>query len=150
MSHTCIQLYAHIVFSTKHRQPLLTADLRTRLFAYMGGIFRELHAPALLINGWSDHVHSLACLPASLSLAEVMRVVKTNSSRWVHERFPRCRGFAWQTGYGAFSVSQSNLETVRQYIADQEAHHRRRSFREEYLSLLAEHGVKFDEQFLWD
>jgi putative transposase len=150
MSHTCIRLYAHIVFSTKHRQPLLAADLRPRLFAYMGGIFRELGAPALLVNGPADHVHNLICLPAVLSLADIMRVVKSNSSRWVHEQSPRLRGFAWQTGYGAFSVSQSDVDVVREYIANQEAHHRRRGFKEEFLSLLAEYGVEVDETYLWD
>jgi len=150
MSHTYIQLLVHIVFSTKNRQPFLDAELRPRIFAYMGGIFRELEAIAILINGPSDHVHILASLPAKTSLSDIMRVVKTNSSRWVHEQFPNRQQFAWQTGYGAFSVSQSNLEVVRAYIANQEEHHRKRTFQGEYVAFLKEYGIEYDEQYLWE
>lgn len=150
MAHTYVQLITHIVFSTKHRELYLTPELRERLFPYMGGIFRGLDSSALLINGVSDHVHILALLPAKRALSDIMRDVKANSSGWVHEQFPRFKKFAWQTGYGAFSVSKSNLEVVRVYIANQEKHHKRRTFKEEYIGLLQKHGIEYDEKYIWD
>jgi putative transposase len=115
----------------------------------MGGIIRELDGIAHLINGPNDHVHILASLPASRSLGEIMCVVKTNSSRWVHEQFPRRSKFAWQTGYGAFCVDHAGLEVVKQYIANQEEHHRTKKFQEEYISFLEEYGMEYDERFMW-
>ncbi len=150
MAHTYVQLLTHIVFSTKNREPFLTPELRERLFPYMGGIFRGLDSSALLINGVSDHVHILALLPAKRALSDIMRDVKANSSGWVHEQFPRLKKFAWQTGYGAFSVSKSNLEVVREYIANQEKHHKRKTFQEEFIGLLKKHGIEYDERFIWD
>ena len=134
MPHTFTNLLVHFIFSTKDRRPYLDADIRPRVFAYMGGVFRELGAAPLLINGPDDHVHALASMPASVSVAEAMRVVKTNSSRWVHEQWTDRRGFAWQSGYGAFSVSQSNRVEVERYIANQEEHHRHLSFQDEFLA----------------
>lgn len=150
MAHTFAHLLAHIVFSTKDRRPLLDAPLKERLFPYMGGILRELHAHPILINGPADHVHLLADLPARLAPADILRVLKTNSSRWVHETFPDRRDFAWQTGYGIFSVSESSREAVREYIANQEEHHRVKTFQEEFVALLQKHGVKYDEKYLWE
>ncbi|MBX2992412.1 MAG: IS200/IS605 family transposase [Bacteroidetes bacterium] len=150
MAHTYVQLLTHIVFSTKHRQPVMTSDLRERLFPYIGGIFRELEGSALLINGVADHVHVLAFLPAKRALSDIMRDVKANSSGWVHKQFPQQKNFAWQTGYGAFSVSKSNLEVVKNYIANQEEHHRRKTFQEEYVGLLKKHGIEYDERYIWD
>ncbi len=150
MAHTFTHLLTHIVFSTKGRELWLTAEIKPRLFAYLGGIVRELDGKALAINGPADHVHLLASLPAKTALSEIMRVVKANSSGWVHENFPAARAFAWQTGYGAFSVSASNLEAVQQYIADQETHHRRMTFQEEFVALLRKHGIEYEEQYLWE
>ena len=150
MGHTYIKLLTHIVFSTKHRQPFMDSELKPRLFAYMGGIIREIDGTAILINGPSDHVHILASLPAKAALSDVMRILKTNSSKWVHDTFRNRRKSSWQTGYGAFSVSQSDLEVVKRYIADRQERHRRITFQEEYLSLLKEYGIEYDEQHLWD
>ena len=101
-------------------------------------------------DGPADHGHLLLALPASVSVADAMRVVKTNSSRWVHEQWPQRRSFAWQTGYGAFSVSRSNVEEVDRYIANQEEHHRHVSFREEFLAFLKRHGVAYDPRYVWE
>ena len=150
MAHTFTNLLTHIVFSTKDRQPWLNAEIKPRLFAYLGGIFRELDAKALTINGPADHVHILASLPAKTALSEIMRTVKANSSGWVHETFPAAGAFAWQMGYGAFSVSQSNIEVVRAYIENQEAHHRRMTFQEEYVALLKKHDIEYDARYLWE
>lgn len=149
MAHTCSNLLVHVIFSTKDRKPLITSDLRQDVFAYMGGIARELKAKALLINGMPDHVHMLVELPPALSVAEMMRVVKTNSSRWVHETKPQHSRFVWQAGYAAFSVSRSHAPAVSRYIADQEKHHRKRSFQEELVLFLKKHGIEYDERYMW-
>lgn len=149
MPHSYSSLLVHVVFSTKGRVRSIDAGIRPDLFAYMGGIVREIRGVARVINGTEDHVHMLASLPADISVAECLRLVKTNSSRWIHEKFAHHRSFAWQTGYGAFSVSTSNEKQVAKYIQDQERHHRRMTFEEEFIALLRKHGIAFDERFLW-
>lgn len=130
MPQSFTTLVFHIIFATHGRGPILDPEIRERLFPYMGGIVRELGGRPFVINGPADHVHLLAALPATVSVAEALRIVKANSSKWVHETFPKLGGFAWQAGYGAFTVSRSNEESVRRYIEDQEAHHRTMAFRE--------------------
>jgi len=146
MPHSYSTLLTHVVFSTKDRARFLDAQIRPELFAYMGGIVREMGGVARIVNGLDDHVHMLISLAADVAISECLRVVKTNSSRWVHETFGN---FAWQTGYGAFSVSASNEKQVIKYIRDQERHHRRMTFQEEFITLLRKHGVPFEERFLW-
>ena len=148
MPHTYTNVLVHIIFSTKDRQPLINAESRDRLFAYMGGVLRDIGATPLIINGMDDHPHHLVGVPATRSVSEVVRLVKANSSKWVHEEFPDQPAFAWQSGYGAFSVSQSNVDSVRQYIARQEEHHKTMSFQEEYLAFLQRHGIVYEE-YLW-
>jgi len=116
----------------------------------MGGIVRELNGVALLINGTADHVHLLVRLPPTVSIADALRVVKTNASRWVHEKWPSRSAFTWQIGYGAFSVSQSSAEAVLRYIANQEEHHRKVSFQQEMLAYLRRHRIPYDERYLWE
>jgi hypothetical protein len=116
----------------------------------MGGIFRELGAMPLLINGPADHVHVLAVLPAKLALAEIVSKVKSNSSGWVHKTFPLRMTFGWQIGYAAFGVSSSQRQMVRDYITHQEEHHRKISFKEEFLSFLEKHEIEHDEKYLWE
>ncbi|HEX4001399.1 MAG TPA: IS200/IS605 family transposase [Candidatus Acidoferrales bacterium] len=150
MPHSFHSLLIHAVFSTKNRVAHMDAELRSNLFPYMDGILREMGCSARLINGTADYVHLLIDLPADLSVAECMRVVKANSSRWIHERWPHRRTFAWQAGYGAFTVSASSEEAVFDYIRTQEEHHRRVSFQDEFVALLRKHRVAFDEKFLRD
>ena len=149
MPHSFAYLLVHVIFSTKNRAPDLSPELTTRLFPYMGGIVRKCKGRALIVNGPADHVHLLLSIPATTSVADILRVLKTNSSRWVHEQFPEQRHFAWQAGYGAFTVSGSRLNDVRNYIASQEAHHRKVSFQEEFLAFLKKHGMDFDAEDLW-
>ena len=149
MAHTFTNVLIHAVFSTSGRMALLTDAVRPEMHAYLGGVLRELGAVPIAIGGTADHVHLLACLPTSLAVADCLRVVKTNSSRWAKERWPRRRPFAWQGGYGAFSVSQSRREDVVRYIEAQAEHHRRISFQDEFLTLLRNHGVEFDERCVW-
>lgn len=116
----------------------------------MAGIVKNIGGKALLINGMPDHVHLLVSLPATLSITDAVRLIKTNSSRWVHQTWQTRRSFAWQTGYGAFSVSLSNKDAVYKYIAKQEWHHRKKSFQEEFLDFLKKHGIEYDERYVWD
>jgi putative transposase len=150
MSHTSTNLLVHFIFGTKGRRPLIASEIANDLHAYLGGIIREMGGTALLTNGVQDHVHTLARVPGTCSVAEMARVVKTNSSRWVHERWPDHSEFAWQTGYGAFSVSESNASQVRRYIAQQMEHHKKISFHEEYVTFLRKNAICVDERYLWD
>ena len=148
MAQTCGNIVVHIIFSTKGRVPLITPEIRTDLLAYLGGIIRELRGTALIINGTGDHVHVLARIRPIHSPAEIARVIKTNSSRWAHQK--RRAKFVWHAGYGVFSVSESNVASVTRYIADQEAHHRKRSFQEEFVAFLKKNKVAYDERYIWD
>ena len=150
MAHTYTNLLFHIVFSSKDRLPLLDAELKPRLFAYMSGIIRELGGTALFKNGPADHVHILALLPAKRGLSEVVGKVKANSSGWVHRKFPDKWSFAWQTGFAAFTVSHSQKQSVLNYLASQEGHHRKVSFKEEVVAILKKHEIEYDEKYLWE
>lgn len=150
MAHTFTHLLTHIVFSTKDRAPLLEPELKSRLFPYMGGIIRQMDGHVMLINGPADHVHILTTFPARLSLSDFMRDLKANSSGWVHNEFPKWKAFAWQTGYGAFAVSHSSLQEVKDYIRDQEEHHRRKTFKQEFVSFLKRHEIQYDPRYLWE
>ena len=150
MAHTFTNLLTHVIFSTKDRLPHIDADLKPQLYPYLGGILRELDGKASIINGTSDHVHLLAQLPPVLALSDAMRILKTSSSKWVHDRWPARSKFAWQTGYGAFSVSKSNADGVYGYISDQEEHHRKKTFQEEFLEYLKKHEVEYDERYIWE
>ena len=147
MAHTYTNLLTHALFSTKDRQPLIRPEMKSDLYAYMGGIINNLRGRPILINGPKDHVHLLFVLPATLSLSDFMEKLKANSSKWVNERSRR-RSFSWQTGYAAFSVSQSKLREVKAYIAEQEEHHRQLTYQEEVVALLKKHGMEFDPRFV--
>ncbi|MGD0920936.1 MAG: IS200/IS605 family transposase [Terriglobia bacterium] len=150
MAHTYTNLLIHALFSTKDRQPMLDDELKTRLFPYLAGIITTLKGRPVIISGPKDHVHLLFVLPATLPLADLMEKLKANSSRWVHEDFPRRGDFAWQSGYTAFSVSQSNLAPVRRYIVQQEEHHRKLTYQEEVLALLKRHEIQYDPHYVFD
>jgi len=148
MPSTHLSLHYHIIFSTKDRHPSIDLAWRENLHAYLGGCIKTLEAVPEEIGGVEDHVHLLVGLRATHCLADVMREIKKVSSRWVHEEMNVPR-FAWQEGYGAFTVSASNIAAVRRYIATQAEHHRKRAFEDEYLDLLKKHQISFDERFLW-
>ena len=149
MAHTYANLLTHAIFSTKGREPVITPGLKPDLPAYLGGIVRELGGKVVAANSMPDHVHMLLWLPADTAVADALRVVKTNSSRWVRRSRSGHRGFAWQTGYAAFSVSQSSATAVAKYIREQEKHHRRVSFQEELIAFLKKNGVDYDERYIW-
>ena len=150
MAHTFANLLTHVIFSTKDREHLVISDLKSPLLAYMGGIVRELEGKAVAINSMPDHIHMLLWLPPGVAVAEALRILKTNSCRWVHQTRTSLHGFAWQTGYAAFSVSQSNAASVVKYIHEQEMHHRRVTFQEELISFLKKNGVQYDERYIWE
>jgi len=148
LSHTSGNILLHFIFSTLRRRALIKPEFRGDLFAYVGGVVREMRGTALIVNGMADHVHMLLRVRPVHSSAEIARVVKTNSSRWVREKWSS--EFAWQTGYAVFSVSESNVAAVTKYIAGQEEHHKNHSFQEELLAFLRKHRVEYDEMHIWD
>jgi putative transposase len=143
-------LLYHLVFSTKERRPLITPVLREELYPYMGGIVRNQRGILLEIGGMADHVHLVTRFRADVSVADIVRLIKANSSKWINERPDLISEFAWQTGYGAFTVSESQLSVVRHYVQNQEEHHRKLTFQEEFVSLLKKHGIEYDERYLWE
>lgn len=149
MPHSYVNLIYHLVFSTKDRQPLITEEAQARLHEYIGGMLRRQGGIALAVNGMPDHIHVLAKLRQDKALSDVLRDLKAGASGWMHEVFPSAQQFAWQNGYGAFTVSASQVESVRNYIAHQSEHHRKRTFQEEFIALLRAHEIEFDEKYLW-
>ncbi|BBO32484.1 IS200/IS605 family transposase [Lacipirellula parvula] len=149
MLSTYSNLLYHIVFSTKDRERLITEGFKEELYRYMAGVTREEGGSLLEIGGIEDHVHLLAKFKPSITVSDMLRLIKTNSSKWLHEQKGHAR-FGWQEGYAAFSVSESQAIAVRRYIRNQAAHHRRQSFQDEFVSMLERHGVEYDPRFLWD
>lgn len=145
-SYTDINL--HFIFGTKERRRLITPDLNDRLYAYIGGTVANERGRLLVAGGMPDHVHLLISMPGQMSASDMMRLVKTNSSRWVHETFPGMGEFGWQDGFGAFSVSHSAIERVREYIERQAEHHRTMTFEEEFAEFLNRHEIAFDPRYL--
>jgi REP element-mobilizing transposase RayT len=149
MPHSFNHCLMHCVFSTKGRAKMLTPELRERLWPYLGGIAREHQMKAMATGGADDHVHMLLSIPATIAVAKAVQTVKGVSSKWVHDTFPARKKFAWQEGYGAFSVSVSLVEKTIQYINTQEEHHRAKDFKEEFSSFLKAHGIEYDERYIW-
>jgi len=146
LSHTYAQNHLHIVFSTKERRKIIDPTMQSRLWAYMAGIARNHNFLVLSNGGMEDHVHLLIQLPPVLALAKAVSLLKSNSSTWMKGHG---LDFSWQEGYGAFSVSASNLDTVKRYIANQDKHHRKITFEDEFITLLKEHGIDYDPKFVF-
>lgn len=148
MPQSLANVLVHLVFSTKDRTPYLTNDLRRQLFPYMGGVLRNIECPVLQIGGVEDHVHILLRISRTITLAQLVEKTKTSTSKWIKTKGPI--DFAWQAGYGAFSVGQGESDRVVRYIQGQEAHHRSVCFQDELRALFAEAGLVFDERYVWD
>ncbi len=146
MSHSFTQNIIHLVFSTRERRRLIPAEFQPALWAYVAGICKRSEIFVHAVGGMDDHVHSLIQIPAALALAKAVLAIKSNSSRWTHERGQKVE---WQEGYGAFSVSASNVSTVERYIRNQAAHHRKMSCEEEFVALLKKHCVEFDAKYVF-
>jgi REP-associated tyrosine transposase len=149
MSHSYVTNLKHCIFSTKGRFPFIDAELESRLWPYLGGIARENRMKALAIGGTNDHVHALLSLPGTMSFSKAIQLIKGGSSKWVHDTFAKYKKFEWQEGYGAFSVSASQVSKTIAYIQNQKQHHRRRTFAEEFRGLLNKHGVQYDARYVF-
>ncbi len=144
MAHTYVSNLLHCVFSTKERRESIRAEWQPKLWAYMGGIARQKGFQALAVGGTKNHAHALLSLPATISVAKAIQLVKGGSSKWIHDTLG-ARLFDWQDGYGAFSVGRSSLKATVEYIENQVEHHKRRSFEDEYRAILRKHGMDIDE-----
>jgi putative transposase len=137
------------LFSTRNRAANLAPEIEQRVWAYIGGVARSHKMTALQIGGVDDHIHALIMVPPSIAPSQIAQYLKGGSSKWIHETFPELHDFAWQEGYGAFTVSKFNLESVIGYIQQQREHHKKRSFQQVYLDFLQKHGIDYDERYVW-
>ncbi|HEV7745928.1 MAG TPA: IS200/IS605 family transposase [Pyrinomonadaceae bacterium] len=149
MANTYASLHYHIIFSTKNREPWIVPEIEQRVWKFMGGTARKHGMTALQIGGIEDHIHALVTASPILPPCQISQLLKGESSKWIHGEFHELKRFAWQDGYGAFSVSRSKIPEVRAYIENQREHHRKKTFQEEYLEFLHANGVDYDERFLW-
>jgi len=148
MPHTCVNTLHHCVFSTKERRKIISPDLRARLWAYLGGIARQNKMHALGVGGADDHVHILLQMPALMSIAKAMQLIKGGSSKWAHEN--GFVDFAWQAGYGAFTIGASQKAATLGYISNQAKHHKKYTFQQEFLAFLKKNGIEVDLRYIWD
>jgi putative transposase len=151
MSQSLSRVLIHIIFSTKNRFAFfIDGEMQKRIHAYLARVINEQDSPAIEVGGTEDHVHILCLLSRKHTISDVIKEAKVNSSSWAKTLGGRCMKFSWQLGYGAFSINQSQIESLRRYIQAQAEHHRRKSFQEEYLELLREYQIPYDERFLWE
>jgi REP element-mobilizing transposase RayT len=150
MPQSLARIYIHLVFSTKNRERLITDRVRESLHAYMATVLQNLGCAGVFINSVEDHVHILFELARTVSVSKAVEDVKKSSSKWIKTQGQEFGRFAWQAGFGAFSVSESNVEIVRNYIANQREHHRVKSFQEEFRAILERHRIAFNERYVWD
>src|SRR6266536_6152273 len=151
MSQSLSKMWSHLIFSTKERYPFVSdKTIRAELHAYMAATLRKQDCPTLLVGGAVDHVHALFVLSKNCSIAQIVYEVKRSSSKWIKTQGPGYKKFYWQSGYGAFSVSQSHVEQVRRYIAGQERHHRKVTFQDEFREFLRRYEIDYDERYVWD
>jgi len=150
MGQSLLKIYVHIVFSTKHREPILKGKVEEELHAYLGGICNNLDCQPLKIGGYTDHVHILCMLSKKITVMKLLEELKSHSSKWLKTKGDVYRNFYWQNGYGAFSVNPAETEKVITYIANQHEHHDRKSFQEEYRIFLEKYQVEYDERYVWE
>jgi REP element-mobilizing transposase RayT len=150
VAHSFTSSLYHCTFSTKGRRRFIDGDLQSRLWPFMGGIARKNRMKALTIGGVEDHVHLLLSIPSTMAIAKAIQLIKGGASAWVHEIFHEHRDFAWQEGYGAFSLGISQVDRTIAYIEFQAEHHRHKSFQEEFLAFLKKHRIEYDERYIWD
>lgn len=152
MPQSLAKVAVHLVYSTKHRAAYLTQpELRSELYAYKASILKNnVDSPTILIGGMPDHVHILCLLSRKYAIKDIVEEAKTESTKWLKRQSPSLADFHWQSGYGIFSVSESNIEQVKLYIANQEEHHRQMSFQEEFRLLCQRHGIHLDERYAWE
>ena len=150
MPQSLATVFVHLIFSTKHREPFLTPEIRAELFAYMTTIFEGIDCPALAADGVADPIHALFVLSRTARICDVVEELKTSSSKWIKTKGERFENFHWQAGYGAFSIGQSQVQAVKDYIAAQSERHRMLSFQDEFRAFLKRYEVPYDERYVWD
>ena len=150
MPQSLAKIYIHLIFSTKNRERILSDDIRPELHKYLGGILRDLNSPSIETNTEPDHLHTLFTMSRTQSISQIVQDVKTGTSTWLKKQSPLYANFPWKNGYGAFSVSQSGVADVQEYIRNQREHHRRMTFQEEFREFLRRYEIEFDERYVWD
>jgi putative transposase len=150
MGQSLVKNYIHIIFSTKHRAELIHPPVQNELYSYIGGICNEMECPPIKIGGYTDHIHILTMLSKKIALMKLLEEVKSHSSKWMKTKGKELKNFYWQNGYGAFSVNPSDLDRVIADIENQEAHHRKKTFQNEYKAFLKKYNVEYDERYVWD
>ncbi len=150
MPQSLVKNYIHITFSTKNRQRLIDKSIQQELFGYLGGICKNLECNPIIVGGHIDHVHILCLLSRKIPLMKLIEKLKSSSSKWIKSKGDQYQKFYWQNGYGGFSIHQEQVETLKRYIANQEDHHKKLTFTDEYYSLLKHYNIEYDEQYIWD
>jgi len=150
MGQSLVKQYIHIIFSTKRQEPLILNSIENELFAYIGGICKNLECFPIIIGGYKNHIHVLCLLSKKIALMKLVEEIKSHSSKWIETKDTRLKNFYWQNGYGAFSVSSSQVEMVKNYIENQYNHHKVKTFQEEYIEFLNSNQIEFDQRYLWD
>jgi len=150
MGQSLVKNYIHIVFSTKHRKPMITDAIENELHAYLGGICKKLECQPIIVGGYNDHVHILCLLSKKIALMKLVEELKSHSSKWIKTKGEGFVNFYWQDGYGAFSVNPTEVAVVVNYIANQREHHSKKTFQEEYRAFLKKYHVEYDERYVWD
>ncbi len=150
MPQSLAHLFVHVIFSTKHRQPFITDRIEPELYAYIAKIlYDECHSPAVVIGGDKDHIHLLITLSRIWSIAKIVELIKKRSSKWIKTKGTEFSSFQWQAGYGCFSV-RSSVPSVTRYIKNQKEHHRKQTYKDEFILFLEKHGIEYDERYVWD
>lgn len=150
MPQSLVKNYIHIVFSTKHRHPFIDADIQDELFSYLGGTCKNLESNPVIVGGYRNHVHILCMLSRKIALMKLVEEIKTSSSKWMKTKGRQYENFYWQNGYGGFSVNPKKTDVVKNYILNQEEHHKKKSFKDEYRGFLKKYEIEYDERYVWD
>ena len=150
MGQSLVKNYIHLVFSTKHRQPLIHQPVESELHSYLGGICNHLDCQVIKVGGYTDHIHILCLLSKKIALIKLLEELKSHSSKWMKTKGDEYSNFYWQDGYGAFSVNPAEVDIVQAYISNQHEHHRKKTFQEEYRAFLEKYKIDYDERYVWD
>ncbi|RLD19921.1 MAG: IS200/IS605 family transposase [Bacteroidetes bacterium] len=150
MPQSLVKNYLHITFSTKNRQPYIDDNIEVELYKYLGGICKNLECYPIIVGGYKDHVHIFCLLSRKMALMKLVEELKSHSSKWIKTKGKQYQKFYWQNGYGGFSVNSTNVDIVKNYILGQKEHHKKRTYKEEYLKLLVENEIKYDDHYIWD
>ncbi|GEO05705.1 transposase [Adhaeribacter aerolatus] len=150
MGQSLVKNYIHLIFSTKHRMPLIQPRVEAELHQYLGGICNNLECIPIIVGGYTDHIHVLCLLSKKIALIKLMEELKSHSSKWIKTKGDDYASFYWQEGYGAFSINPSEVDTVVTYISNQKEHHQHKTFQEEYRAFLKKYRVPYDERYVWD